>query len=79
MHLSLVVSPLLSLTAIWIHYERASCTYSCKYLRYPTVVSLIWRELLGPGAAPSTPDNWPTAQARSLTRVRLCTAVVQDC
>lgn len=77
MHLFSFLSPLLSLMAVWIHYERASWTYSCKYLRYPTILSLIWRELLEVGAAPTTPDDWCTAQARSLTRAHM--AVVLDC
>lgn len=60
--------------AIWIHLGRASWTYSCELLRYPTIPSQSWREPLEPGAAPTTPDDWPTAQARSLTRIRLYTS-----
>lgn len=60
--------------AIWIHLGSASWTYSCELLRYSTIPSQSWREPLEPGAAPTTPDDWPTAPARSLTRVRLYTS-----
>lgn len=56
--------------ALWIHSGRASWTDSCEYFRYPTIPSLSWREPLEPGVAPTTPDDWFTAQARSPARVR---------
>lgn len=55
---------------------NASWTYSCEYFRYPTIPSLtwIWRELLEPGIAPTTPDDWPSARAKSITRVSIFTS-----
>lgn len=62
---------------------NASWTYSCEYFKYPTIPSLtgIWRELLEPGVAPTIPDDWPSAQAKSLTRVSIYTSTqsVQLC
>lgn len=40
MHLSSVLSSLLSLMAVCIQNERASWTYSYKYLRYFKILSL---------------------------------------
>ncbi len=69
-------SPLLSFFLFFFVFSgsrNTSWTYSCEYFRYPTVPSLtgIWREPPEPGVAPTSPDNCPSTQAKSLTRVSI--------
>lgn len=39
------------------------------------LVWLIWREPLEPGVSPTSPDDWPSAKAKSLTHVSIYTSV----
>lgn len=62
-------SPLCLFLLFFCDFGNASWTYSCEYFRYPTILSLTWREPLEPGVAPTTPDEKPSAQAKSIIRV----------
>ena len=77
-HLSFISSPPQSIFFLLLFNDsgHASWTYSCEYFRYPTIPRLtwIWREPLEPGVAPTTPDDWSTTRAKSLTRVNIFTS-----
>lgn len=66
---------------VFNHSGNASWTYSCEYFRYPKIPSQtgIWREPLESGVAPTSPDDWPCAQANSLTRVSIYTSTHAVC
>lgn len=70
-------SPLCLFYSFFMEFVNASWTYSCEYFRYPTI--LTWREPLESGVAPTTPDERPSVQAKSVNTCQylyVCEAAV---